>query len=183
MSSSLRVSTVRPPCRFPVVEGLSEWELEGVDGTWEAMFLGIMWQKEDQINLCSPTKTSRLERRRRRRGKLSDWKAFNAPLLPHFPNWQFVLLPDSCLIPPPSIITSRQVSWSAVSSLLMDSLQSSDSIGRRASLQRQTWISSSCGWESELEVSVRGLFIGVLGLARLFHLHAYFCFPIDKETT
>jgi hypothetical protein len=56
----------------------------------------------------------------------------------------------------------------------MGSSQSSDYIGGRVSLERQVWTSSSCGWESELEVSVRGLFVGVAGLARLFHLSACF---------
>lgn len=65
----------------------------------------------------------------------------------------------------------------AVVSLRKVSSQVPDSIGRCVSVEGQV---SSCGWESELVFNIRGLFIGVIGLARLFHLSACFCFPDDE---
>jgi hypothetical protein len=47
-------------------------------------------------------------------------------------------------------------------------------------LEGQVWRPLSSGSLSEMEVGVRGLFIGVNGLARLFHRSACFCVPAEE---
>lgn len=65
----------------------------------------------------------------------------------------------------------------AVVSLRKVSSQVLDSFGRGVLVEEQV---SSCSWQLELMFNIRGLFIRVTRLARLFYLSACFCFPTDE---
>ena len=77
-------------------------------------------------------------------------------------------------------LSSRCVGWSEGASLAKPSSERSDSIGRCVSVEGQICRPLSNGWESDTEVNVPGLFVGINGLARLFHRSACFCFPGEE---